>query len=78
LQQDIDQVSQKPIVRVISGIRTRDLLVKLVPSGVPKLSDKEHKKVLELKDLLERCLNLDPAKRIQAKDAINHPFLQPR
>jgi len=77
LQQDIDTVSQKPIVRVISDIRTRDLLGELIPPGAPKLTDKEHKKVVELKDLLERCLTLDPAKRIQPKDALNHPFLLP-
>ncbi|KXS12166.1 kinase-like protein [Gonapodya prolifera JEL478] len=27
-------------------------------------------------DLLERCLELDPAKRITAKDALNHPFIR--
>jgi serine/threonine-protein kinase PRP4 len=45
--------------------------------GAPKLTEKEHKKVIELKDLLERCLTLDPAKRIHPKDALSHPFLQP-
>ena len=26
-------------------------------------------------DLLERCLEVDPAKRISAKEALAHPFL---
>jgi len=77
LQQDIDAVSQKPILRVINEIRTRDLIGELMSFGAPKLTEKENKKVLELKDLLERCITLDPAKRIQPKDALLHPFLQP-
>lgn len=68
---------KQPIVRVITDIRTRDMLGELIPPGAPKLVEREQKKVLELKDLLEKCLALDPAKRIQPKDAINHPFLQP-
>ena len=70
-------VTIKPILRVINEIRTRDLMGELMSFGAPKLTEKEYKKVVELKDLLERCLTLDPAKRIQPKDALSHSFLQP-
>ena len=49
----------------------------LIPARKELLTEKELKKVQSLKDLLERCFTLDPAKRISPQEALLHPFLAP-
>jgi serine/threonine-protein kinase PRP4 len=39
------------------------------------MKDDELKQLLSFVDLLEKCLQLDPAKRITPRDALLHPFL---
>jgi serine/threonine protein kinase len=36
----------------------------------------DRRKLAQLSDLLERMMNLDPDKRISAKDALRHPFIK--
>jgi serine/threonine-protein kinase PRP4 len=40
-----------------------------------KMKDDELKQMLSFVDLLEKCLQLDPARRITPRDALLHPFL---
>ena len=42
-----------------------------------KLPEAEARKVLQLADLLEKCLMLDPAKRLGPAEALRHPFCDP-
>ena len=39
-------------------------------------SEGERRKVGQLADLLERCMHLDPDKRLSPKDALRHPFIK--
>jgi serine/threonine-protein kinase PRP4 len=41
-----------------------------------KVQDEEMKMVTSFIDLLEKCLMLDPGRRIQPKEALNHPFIR--
>lgn len=41
-----------------------------------KANDEESKTVLAFVDLLDKCLSLDPSKRITARDALVHPFIR--
>ena len=43
--------------------------------GYQKLTEEHKRKVLQLKDLLDKCLMLDPAKRISLNQALTHPFI---
>lgn len=52
----------------------KDLLSELV--GYQRLPDDQVKKVNQLKDLMEKILMLDPAKRISINHALTHPFIQ--
>ncbi|KAF8589751.1 kinase-like protein [Ramaria rubella] len=55
---------------------SRDLRARLVPPASAKLKDDETKMVLSFIDLLDKCLVLDPARRITPKDALMHPFVR--
>ena len=46
-------------------------VTEVLPSKVP---DVEARKVLQLADFLEKCLMLDPSKRLNPSQALKHPF----
>ncbi|KAF7323387.1 Serine/threonine protein kinase PRP4 [Mycena chlorophos] len=53
---------------------TRDLRARLL--GGARMSDEEMNVLLHFIDLLDRCLALDPARRITPKEALGHPFIR--
>lgn len=55
---------------------TKDLLHDMV--GRQRLPEDQRKKVIQLKDLLDQILVLDPAKRISINQALQHPYIQER
>lgn len=62
-------------VTVISTMNpTKDLLADMI--GGQRLPEDQRKKVMQLKDLLDGTLMLDPAKRISINQALQHPFIQ--
>jgi serine/threonine protein kinase len=55
---------------------TRDLRARLMPPSSVKLSDEENKLVASFIELLDRCLTLDPNRRITPREALAHPFIR--
>ncbi|KAJ7061471.1 kinase-like domain-containing protein [Mycena amicta] len=55
---------------------TRDLRARLMGAQQQRMSDEENGVLLHFVDLLERCLALDPARRITPKEALSHPFIR--
>ena len=61
---------------------TRDIRSRLLPKGHSSVADgtdgatSEEKMLIAFVDLLEKCLILDPARRITPKEALSHPFLR--
>ena len=53
---------------------TKDILVDMV--GFQRLPEDQRKKVMQLKEMLDATLMLDPAKRISINQALQHPFIQ--
>lgn len=66
---------QEKIVIMSSIKPTRDLQTELAPPH-HRLPAPEAKKITQLKDLLERMLMLDPAKRASVNHCLAHPFIQ--
>ncbi|SPO27152.1 related to mRNA splicing-associated serine-threonine protein kinase [Ustilago trichophora] len=67
---------QNVVRRVMLQKPVSDLRSRLLPGDAAKqLKGDELKTTNHFVDLLERCLELDPAKRIKPKDALEHPFL---
>ncbi|KAJ3059069.1 U4/U6 small nuclear ribonucleoprotein prp4 [Quaeritorhiza haematococci] len=77
LQVEADKVSGKEIVRKLTITKpTRDLKSRLMPSSdLSRMTDEEVKTVGNFVDLLERCLHLNPEKRITPREALVHPFI---
>lgn len=67
-------IFQEKVV-VMSVVKVnRDLQTELVAGQA--LPPDQLKKVTQLKDLLEKALSIDPAKRISLNNALTHPFIQ--
>ncbi|XP_019943223.1 pre-mRNA processing factor 4Bb [Paralichthys olivaceus] len=72
---EVDKVTEREKVTVMSTINpTKDLLADMI--GGQRLPEDQRKKVMQLKDLLDSTLMLDPAKRITINQALQHPFIQ--
>ncbi|PAA78635.1 hypothetical protein BOX15_Mlig002035g1, partial [Macrostomum lignano] len=70
-----DKVTEKEKLVVLKNVTVeRDLLRELIGKQ-QNLSPTEHRKVGQLRDLLDRALTLDPAKRIGIGEALRHAFI---
>ncbi|ENN77103.1 hypothetical protein D910_10212, partial [Dendroctonus ponderosae] len=75
LYHEIDKVTEREKVVVMTVVKVnRDLQAELVAGQA--LPPDQLKKVTQLKDLLEKALAIDPAKRISLNNALTHPFIQ--
>lgn len=74
------KVTYKKIKDVVRKVHiskpTRDLRARLIPPSSAQMKDDERKLLTSFVDLLDRCLALDPARRIMPKEALVHPFLR--
>ncbi|THG97632.1 hypothetical protein EW026_g4406 [Hermanssonia centrifuga] len=74
---EMDRVTGSDVVRKVHITKpSRDLRARLMPSASAKLKDDESKLLTSFVDLLDKCLALDPAKRITPKEALVHPFIR--
>ncbi|TEB18138.1 kinase-like protein [Coprinellus micaceus] len=75
-EKDLGLGKEVVVNRVNLGNRgTRDLRSRVMGSSVG-LREEEAKLVGSLVDLLEKCLVLDPGRRITPKEALNHAFIR--
>jgi len=75
LYHDIDRVTQREKVvqmPVVNKVRNLDQEL----TGGTKLPEDQLKKVLQLRDFLDKICVLDPAKRISLNQCLTHPFIQ--
>lgn len=73
-----DRITGKDITRLINFTKpTRDLKSRLLAAGSGRkgMLDAEVKEVNLFADLLDRCLALNPEKRITPLEALKHPFI---
>ena len=47
-----------------------------MPPSSAKMSDEETKMLTSFIDLLDKCLALDPSRRITPREALAHPFIR--
>nr|XP_054748130.1 serine/threonine-protein kinase PRP4 homolog [Lytechinus pictus] len=72
---EVDKVTEREKVTVMTVINpTKDLTTELL--GYQRLPDDQQRKVLQLKDVIDRCLMLDPSKRISISEVLRHSFIQ--
>ncbi|PFX31397.1 Serine/threonine-protein kinase PRP4-like [Stylophora pistillata] len=74
LYHEVDKVTQREKVTVMGAINPNKEVVESL-LGYKKLNEEHKRKVMQLKDLLDKCLMLDPAKRISLNQALTHPFI---
>lgn len=76
-----DKVTGREVTKLINFVKpTRDLKSRLlagigVGSGNKVIAESELKEVNLFADLLEKCLSLNPEKRITPAEALKHPFI---
>lgn len=72
-----DAVMKTDVVRKVHlpNNATKDLRSRLAPYTSTRMKDDERKRIDDFTDLLDKCLALDPTKRIQPRDALKHPFI---
>ncbi|XP_073234228.1 uncharacterized protein [Porites lutea] len=74
LYHEVDKITQREKITVMGSINpTKEVVESLL--GYKKLNEEHKRKVMQLKDLLDKCLMLDPAKRISLNQALTHPFI---
>jgi len=72
-----DRVTGGDLIRKVHVSKpSRDLRIRLLPPSSAQMKDDEHKLLISFVDLLDRCLALDPARRITPKEALAHAFLR--
>lgn len=78
-----DKVTGGDVIRKVHISKpTRDLRARLMPNASSLASktqaarEEETKIITAFVDLLDKCLTLDPARRITPKDALLHPFFR--
>ncbi|CAF3836633.1 unnamed protein product [Rotaria magnacalcarata] len=77
LYHEVDKVTERDKITTVSNISPcRDLLSLLI--GHQRLPEDQMKKVLQLRDLLDKILIFDPQKRLNIKQSFEHPFIQER
>jgi len=74
---ETDRVTGANVVRKVHISKpSRDLRARLLPPASVKMKDDEMKLLTSFIDLLEKCLALDPARRVTPKEALIHPFIR--
>ncbi|CAG8539108.1 24574_t:CDS:10 [Dentiscutata erythropus] len=75
LYRETDRISNKEVVKTIVITKpTRDLKTRLL-SKTSHMTDEELRLLTAFVDLLDKCLNLNPEKRLTVKEALMHPFV---
>ncbi|KAI1629903.1 pre-mRNA-processing factor 4, variant, partial [Exophiala viscosa] len=74
--EEVDKVTGRTVVRMIDikPKPVKDLRSRLMPKD-RRMNEQERKELEQFIDLLEKCLDLRPEKRITPNDALKHPFL---
>jgi len=71
----IDKITDREKVTVLTNINAnRDLLGELMACQVDR-TEEISRKVSQLKDFLEKIMQLDPTKRMSLNEALAHPFV---
>lgn len=74
--QEVDKITGKDTIRTMNIAKpTRDLKARLIATTAG-LTDADVKLLNSFVDLLDRCLNLNPEKRMTPSEALKHPFLR--
>jgi len=71
-----DLSPQNVVRKVHISKPSRDLRSRLMPPSSVKMKDDEMKLLLSFIDLLDKCLALDPSRRLMPKEALAHPFIR--
>ncbi|XP_059218097.1 serine/threonine-protein kinase PRP4 homolog [Stomoxys calcitrans] len=75
LYHEIDKVTEREKIVVMPVVKaTRNLQQELIADQ--NLPDDQHRKVTQLRDLLDNIFALDPSKRISLNQALTHLFIQ--
>jgi len=70
-----DKITEREKITVMSNISPKHDLKKEICMGIGKYNEFQARKTEQLADLLDKCLHLDPQKRLTVSQAMNHDFI---
>ncbi|KEP47957.1 Serine/Threonine kinase catalytic domain protein [Rhizoctonia solani 123E] len=76
LSAEQDRITGANVVKRVTVAKpAKDVRARVLAAG-GKMSDEENKLTLAFVDLIDKCLMLDPSRRITPKEALMHPFVR--
>lgn len=74
-----DKMTGRLVTRILDFKKpTRDLRTRLMGNGLRGMTDGEVKELMLFVDFLDRCLNINPERRLTPTEALRHPFIARR
>ncbi len=74
---EVDKVTEREKTTVMSAVNATVDIRKEILGGqsASRMPEEQLRKINQLIDLLDKCLSLDPTKRMSVNQAIVHPFI---
>ncbi|KAL9615888.1 MAG: hypothetical protein Q9160_009174 [Pyrenula sp. 1 TL-2023] len=72
-----DKLTGRMVTKVVEvkAKPVKDLASRIMPKGARRVGEEDRKELISFVELLERCLDLRPDRRITPVEALRHPFI---
>ncbi|KAG8708131.1 U4/U6 small nuclear ribonucleoprotein prp4 [Ceratobasidium sp. 395] len=77
ISEEKDKITGADVTRKVTIAKpSRDVRARILAANGGRVADEDSKLIMSFVDLLDKCLTLDPTRRITPKEALMHPFVR--